>query len=360
LLLSAFFWTYAPGQIPAGWLADRFDVRTVYAVAFALWCSATLATSFMSTFAGLLFLRLLLGAGEAVVYPATSHIFAGTVPEERRGMANAIIDVGARLGPAVGTFGGALVVSHGGWRLLFLITGGCGIAWLVPWLAYRSRIPVPDKLERRERIKWEALLRRRALWGTIGGICGANYAWYFILNWMPLYLVHSRHLSMSSMAIWGSIPYVLMAASSLGGGILADWLVIRKMPLVLVRKTFLASGLVATAALLPVVLFPRVGVALAGLLSSCFVYGIYASNLYALTQALAGPRIAGWWTGIQNACGNLAGLISAIVSGWIIERTGSFAIAFLLASGTCIIGAGSFWLLVRETGYKEPELSREF
>jgi len=146
LLLSAFFWTYAVAQIGSGWLVDRVEVRWVYAAGFLLWSSATLATAFVGSFAGLLSMRLLLGVGESVTYPATSRILAVVIPERRRGLANSLVDLGARLGPALGTMCGALLVARLGWRGLFLIAGGAGLIWLVPWLvkAPRRLTPAPQ------------------------------------------------------------------------------------------------------------------------------------------------------------------------------------------------------------------------
>ena len=102
-LFSAFFWSYALFQLVSGWLVDRYDVKWVYAGGFVLWSAATLAMSFFSTFAAFFALRLLLGIGESVAYPATSRILAEHLPEDRRGLANGLIDAGSKLGPALST-----------------------------------------------------------------------------------------------------------------------------------------------------------------------------------------------------------------------------------------------------------------
>jgi len=348
LLLSSFYWTYAACQLLAGWLADRFEVRTVYAAGFLLWSLATLSTSFAASFAGLLCLRLLLGVGESVTYPASSRILATVIPENRRGLANSLVDLGARIGPALGTMCGALLIVKLGWRGLFLITGTAGMIWLVPWLIWAPRVLVPVVAKQEVGPGWGQLLRRRAVWGTCGGLCGANYAWYFILSWLPSYLVRERHFSLSSVAIWGALPYLCMAVSSLTCGILADRLISRGGSAVRVRRGFLVTGLLLTAVCLPLVLVPRVEWAVAGLCMACLTFGIYASNLFSLTQTLAGPEASGRWTGLQNACGNLAGIVSPILTGWIVGKTGEFAFAFVAAGIACLAGAASFGLLVRE------------
>ncbi|HUB32633.1 MAG TPA: MFS transporter [Bryobacteraceae bacterium] len=346
LLLSAFFWTYAACQIPAGWLVDRIEVRWVYAVGFLLWSMATLGTAAAASFGGLLSMRLLLGVGESITYPATSRVLAAVFPEQRRGLANSLVDLGARLGPALGTMCGALLVAAISWRGLFVVTGLGALIWLAPWLACAPRqlaasahVTGPD---------WSGLLRRKAVWGTCAGLCGANYAWYFLLSWLPSYLVRERHFSLNSVAIWGAMPYVCMAISSITGGILADRWIARGASAVRVRRGFLVTGLVLTAVLLPSVLLPHIEWAIGGLLLSCLAFGIYASNVFALTQTLAGPDAAGRWTGLQNACGNLAGIVSPALTGWIVSTTGHFAIAFIAAGMACLCGASSFHFLVKD------------
>ena len=134
LLLSGFFWTYALCQIAAGWLVDRYDAYRVYAAGFLVWSAATALTGFAAGFGVLFGLRLVLGAGESVAYPAYSRMIADDFPERRRGLANALLDAGSKAGPAVGTLIGGLIVARWGWRPLFLALGFGALAWLVPWV----------------------------------------------------------------------------------------------------------------------------------------------------------------------------------------------------------------------------------
>lgn len=347
LLLSAFYWTYAVGQIFTGWLVDRFDVRWIYTIAVLIWSFSTFSIGITSSFAVMLCMLLLLGLGEAVAYPACSRVIISVFPETRRGLANSVIDMmGARLGPALGTLCGGLMVARLGWRWLFLLSGGAGLVWLIPWMFLAPRRPAQAERVVAVEIGWADLLRRRALWGTCCGQFGANYAWYFLLSWLPSYLVKDRHFSLSAMAVWAAAPYFLMALTSIGGGVLADRLIVRGASAVRVRQTFVCAGLLLTSFLLPLVLIPRIEWALAGLLVACFAYGIYASNLWALSQTLAGSTAAGRWTGFQNACANVAGVVAAMLTGLIVARTGQFALAFMGASLACLFGAASYWFLV--------------
>jgi MFS family permease len=354
MLLSSFFWSYTVAQLLSGWLVDRLDVRWVYAAGFALWSLATLCTAAASTFVGFLILRVLLGLGESVTYPANSRILVTAFPESRRGLANAVTNLGSRFGPSLGTALGALLVARTGWQGLFLITGGVGLLWLVPWLVWGPRgsagarqagdVKPPAK---NVGITWAQLVRRRDVWGTCGGLFGANLTWYFFLSWLPYYLVRERGMTMGSVALWGSLPYVFMAMALLAGGIMADRLIARGGAPARVRKTFLVTGLLMAAVLAPTILLARIELALTGLSLTCVAFGAYVSNLWAMTQTLAGPGAAGRWTGMQNACGNVAGIISPAATGWLIARTGSFELAFIGASVACVGAAASFGLLIR-------------
>jgi MFS family permease len=348
VLLSAFFWTYSASLIGAGWLVDRFEVRWVYAAGFLLCSLSTFSTGLVTSFSALLCMRLLLGVGASISYPANSRILATVFSENRRGLANALTDLGGRLGPLLGTLCGALLVTKAGWRSLFLISGIGALIWLVPWLIWAPQTIVPAAASRKPTVSWAELLRRRDVWGTFGGLFGANYAWNFLSNYLPSYLVRERHFTMNSVAIWGALPYLFMAVSLIGGGIVADRWISRGASAVRVRRGFAASGLVVSAVLLPLTLLPRVEWAFAGLFLTCLAFGTYLSNLWALTQTLAGPQAAGRWTGMQNACGNLAGILSPMVTGWLVTKTGHYSIAFLAASLACLGGAASFRLLVRD------------
>jgi len=352
VLLSAFFWTYSASLIGAGWLVDQIEVRWIYALGFLLWCTATLSTSLATSFTALIFTRLLLGVGESVTYPSNSRILATVFPENRRGLANAVTDLGGRVGPLFGTLGGALLVKAAGWRGLFFITGSVGLLWIVPWLIWAPRGILSATSANQTPIGWTELLTRRDVWGTFGGLFGANCFWYFLMNWLPSYLVRERHFSMGRLAIWGAIPYLLMAISSVTAGFFADRWISAGGSAVAVRRGFLVTGLVLAAVFLPLCLVPKIEMALAALFVTCLALGLYFSNLWALTQTLAGPQAAGRWTGMQNACGNVAGILSPMITGWIVNRTGRFALAFAAASAACLAGAASFGLLVRDPNEK--------
>ena len=154
---------------------------------------------------------------------------------------------------------------------------------------------------------------------------------------------------MQSMAVLGSLPFGAMACTSVLGGWLSDWLIRRGHSATGVRKTFVTSGLLlCCVTLLPaaVVRSPEQCVML--LVISCAALGFFTSNVWAITQTLAGPKAAGSWTGVQNAIGNLGGVISPLLTGVVVARTGSYYLAFATASVMLVLGAGSYLFLVGE------------
>ncbi len=346
LLLSAFFWTYACLLPFAGWLVDRFDVNWVLAAGFALWSCATTVTGIVHTFAALFLLRLLLGTGESVAYPAYSKIIALHFPEEHRGLANSIVNAGLMLGPGLGMLMGGMLMARFGWRPFFIVLGLVSLLWLVPWVGcmpggdealHLTPTGVPSLAE---------FLGLRSAWGSCAGLFSSNYLNYFLITWLPFYLVRERHFSMDKMATVGGTAYLVAAASTALAGWLSDrWIVAGATP-TLVRKTFAGAGVGFAGIFLGLAALsgPRLCVLMLTL-GAVFI-GVTGSNVFAITQTLAGPYAAGRWTGFQNAVGNLAGVVAPALAGLILQRTGHFEWAFALATVVALLGAASWFFLV--------------
>ncbi|HWB95729.1 MAG TPA: MFS transporter, partial [Bryobacteraceae bacterium] len=177
------------------------------------------------------------------------------------------------------------------------------------------------------------ILGRRDAWGTSIAMFCFGSVWYFLLTWLPSYLVMERHFRMETMAILGSLPYWAVAASAMTCGWASDRWIARGGSATRVRKTFAVGGLALMGALmLPVAWASDAGVAVGLLVLAYLALGMFSSNVWAISQTLAGPLAAGQWTGIQNAVGNLGGVLSPLVTGLIVSRTHSFFLAFLAAA----------------------------
>jgi MFS family permease len=345
LLLSSFFWSYALCQIVSGWVVDRWNVNVVMITGFVLWSGATAATGWAVGFGMLFAFRLLLGVGESVAYPCYSKIFVQRLDERQRGVANALIDAGTKFGPALGTLVGGLVVAHWGWRALFVVLGLAGLLWVPAWLrwmprdetvragAVRPAAPPPGFLE---------ILRHRSVPATfIGHFCG-NYFYYFLLTWLPYYLVQERHFSTKTMAYVGALPPLFAGCST----ILAGWLSYRALRAgatpTRVRKTCTVTGLTLATVVVFVPLTSNTTAAMAVLLFASVAYGIFASSHWAITQTLAGPLAAGRWSGLQNFVGNLAGVVAPALTGYVVDRTGNFIWAFAAIGIVTLTGATAY------------------
>lgn len=349
LLLSSFFWTYAAFQIPSGWLIDRYNVYWVYGAGYFIWSAATALTGFANSYSLILGLRLLLGLAEAVAYPAYSKIIAAGFPESKRGLPNALIDAGSKMGPFLGLLiGGSIIAAHG-WRAMFISIGGLSLLWLIPWVwvirkggkwtaASAKTENGPGVLE---------IFRQAPAWGTFIGLLGWNYAWYFQLTWFPSYLRREREFSPELMATLGSIPFLAVAASSIFGGWFSDYLITRGASATLVRKGFLLAGCSGALLMFPVVVVRDPTLSIVLMTSACLVFGLFTSNVWAVTQCLAGSSAAGKWTGIQNSFGNLSGIFAPYLTGWILKETNSFLWAFAAACGALLMSAISYLVLVR-------------
>lgn len=346
-IYSAFFITYAAFQIVAGWLVDRFNVNRTLAAGFLIWSTAMLFTGAATGFAMLFTLRLILGVGESVAYPSYSKILAGNFREQQRGFANAAIDAGSKLGPFLGIFVGGLFMAKFGWRIFFFITGGLSLLWLIPWLWFAPK-DQPLAKEQVGRVPSLAeICSKREAWGTFFGLFCSNYVWYFIVTWLPGYFRDELHYTQEQLAVFGSLPLLSVAFSTLLFGYLSDrWIASGASP-TKVRKTFTTFGLLLSTIMLPAALVRDPIVSLVLLCAATFAYGIFSSNLWAITQTCAGPYAAGRWTGMQNFIGNLSGILAPTLTGWIVQETGQFYFAFVVCTGLLVVGAVCFGVVVR-------------
>jgi MFS transporter, ACS family, D-galactonate transporter len=350
ILLSAFFWTYAAMQPVAGWLVDRFNVCWALAIGYFLWSGATAVTGAVTSFQALLVFRLILGAGESIAYPAYSKILMNYFPRHRLAFANALIDAGAKLGPAAGTLIGGLLVTRLGWRVFFIALGLISLLWLLPWALWAPR--ASDRLTKVAPAGaagpgFLEILRLPVAWGTFIGHFGGNYLIYFLLTWLPSYLVSERGFTMDQMAVFGSLPYVVIAASAISMGWFSDHLIQRGASVTKVRIGFAAGGLAGSAIIVLVPLIPGHLPALAVLWVACAFYGVFTPNLWAIPQTISGPEATGKWSGLQNCFGNLAGVIAPALTGFVVSRTGRFSLAFVSVAVVVAIGSCAYLFIVR-------------
>jgi MFS family permease len=349
LLLSAFYWTYTCMQIPIGWLAERYGAQRILAAGLTLWASSTMLIGIAHSFAALLVLRLLLGLGESSGFPSVAKIMAVVVPPQGLGTSNGIVALAYLIGPAVGTFAGGMLMAHYGWRSSFLWFGALSLLWLLPWSRVMGDVRAATRPSAAAASPtWGMILKQPSLWGTGLGLFSSNYVFYFMLNWLPSYLQEERGFSTVRMTQYATAAYVGSAASAFLVGLAIDRYMRRGGSANTGYKSVMAVAHVGSVACMLGMASGSPTLALASMFVYLALCGASSPGVYAMCQILAGPRASGRWVGVQNSIGALAGIVAPAATGFIVEATGSYTNAFVVASAVSLLGLiGWIWMVPR-------------
>jgi MFS family permease len=366
LLFSAFFWAYALLQIPSGVLLDRFGVTRIGRLSILLWTAASMLTAIAGGFGGLLLARVVLGVAEAPGFPANAKAVGHWFPRAERATATAIFDAAAKFSNVIGVPLVAFVTVAAGWRWGFGATAALSMGYfLVFWRFYRD--PSADRhlsaTEHRLILDGGAisegsssqgsggmlvyLLRARKVWGLTIGFSCYGYCFYFLLTWLPGYLVQTMNQSILQSAGYTAIPWLCATVADLiVGGWWVDRLIRQGHDENRVRKSVLVGGMLVGLAVFGAVLTldPRwailwISLALSGLAASAPV----GWSLPALIAPRGATASVG---GIMNFMNNLMGIAAPIATGAIVAVTHSFAGAFFLAGVILIAGICSYVFLL--------------
>jgi MFS transporter, ACS family, D-galactonate transporter len=344
LLLSAFFWSYAFMQVPAGLCVDRFPIRWFYAAMFTLWSLACGLTGFVGSLATFLALRVLLGIGESVYFPGGTKVVYLLFPPKARGLPSGLFNSGTRLGFAVGGVVVPPLIVAFGWRAMFAIVGFGSLVWLLPWLYV-----VPGRIHSDAAVAPTTTVRlptfNRNLLGICLGFFCFDYFLYLLLTWLPDYLVQARHLTMMRAGVYSALPFLAFGVSEVLGGGIADRLMRRGWTETRARKTVVTVGLLAGLLLIPAVFVSSGETAIAFIIGACFV-GLSTGNSIAIVQACAPAKEIAAWSGMQNLAGNLGGIVAPLLTGILISRTGSYVPGFILAAVLVVAGILPYWFVL--------------
>jgi MFS transporter, ACS family, glucarate transporter len=376
-VFSAFFWGYALFQTLGGWLADRFGPRSVLTTGVVWWGIFTSLTAAVSPRLGgaifvLVAVRFLLGAGEAIIFPASNQFISCWIPTQERGFANGLIFAGVGAGagsaPAIVTY----IMLHYGWRWSFWFSALVGL--LVGAIWYFSSRDAPEShpmvspaelahIERgrsllsqsaasnRNEVSWSSILQSREVWAvTLSYFCYGYVAAIFF-TWFYIYLIEVRGLNLKSSAVYSMVPPIAMVVCSLLGGAINDRLSVaygRRVG----RCGIAAFGLALAAILL--VLGSRAGSAsLASLVLAGGAGALYLaqSSYWSVTADIAGPS-AGSVSGFMNMGAQLGSAVTALLTPFIASRVG-WTYPFVAAAILSALGAVA-WLAVDPSRNLEP------
>ena len=355
LLLSAFFCSYALMQVPVGWCVDRYNLRWIYSVLFALWSFACGLTGLAGSLGVLIAFRVLLGIGESIYLPGGTKIVSVLFEPRERGLPSGIFDSGSRAGLFLGAPAVAWLVVLLGWRKMFFFVGFSALVWLIPWwIVFPARIsgqrPGADRHGAPESF-WTVLrhLRSRDLIGICLGFFCFDYYWYLLVTWLPDYLVTVRHLTIMKAGLYASLPYLVWGVSEPLGGWIADRLVVMGWDETHSRKWLITVAFVSGLLLIPAARVESAHSAILFIMGGSLV-GLATGNLFAILQTCAPPEEVGVWTGFENFAGNVGGILAPAATGFLIARTGSYLPGFALAAFVLLTGLLAYWFVVGKLG----------
>ena len=362
ILLSAFSWTYAFAQLPTGLLVDRIGPRRLLAAGLALWSLAQAGGGLARGFGSLVATRAVLGVGEAPQFPTGARVVSNWYPVRERGLPTGLFNASSSLGPALAPPILTALMEGFGWRWMFFVMGAAGLAAAVAWyLVYRD--PDDSGLSEDELkglrggpraadvsfAQWLGLFRHVTTWGMTLGFAGALYLIWLYLTWLPGFLKDEHHMSNMKVGVAASVPFVFGFFGSLAGGWLSDRLSKRGLSPVLSRKLPIIAGLFGMAVFtIPAALTRDANLAVFWIALAVFCGNVSTANAWALVTATAPPNCVASLGSIQNFGGYFGGSFAPVVTGFVVERSGSFAPALILGAGVAFASALVYLFLVRE------------
>jgi len=378
-LSSAFSWTYALMQMPAGVLLDRFGVRRLGRISTLLWSLSSFATALSPGLIWFFGARLLLGVSESPTFPANAKAIGYWFTRDERGLATAITDAAAKFSTAVGVPLIGMLLLHFGWRWSFATTGMISLFYFgLFYRIYRNpsedsglsahehefilnggaQTEDPARAERGAPVAY--LLRQRKVYGLALGWGAYNYTFFLLLNWLPSYLSLSLHVDLLHSVFYTSVPWLLATVTDLlVGGWLVDALIQRGWNANRVRQIVMVGGMSLGLAILgaarahtPAVALIWISLALGGLAAA-------APVAWTVPSLIAPRESVGTLGGMVNFSGQIAAISAPIVTGYIAALTHSFAAAFATATGNLLLGiAGYVFLLGRIEPIPDPPENR--
>jgi ACS family D-galactonate transporter-like MFS transporter len=374
LVFSAFAYPYAVMQLGGGWLADRFGPRRVLAGLSLLWALATILTGLSWSVASLVAFRLLVGAGEGGAFPTATRAFAFWLPVRERGFAQGITHSFARLGGAVTPPIVLAIVARYGWRESFYVLGAASAVWTSVWLASFRDLPgehpwiterelmeigaqPPSVATRRQPTPWRQIVRRMWL-VTFVDFCYGWSLWVF-LTWLPSYLSDARKFEPGQIALMTMLPLMGGVVGDTLGGVMSDAIFRRTGNLRFARRAPLVVGLAgALAFMVPAIVIESAVSAVVLLAAAFFFLELTNAVLWTLPLDIA-HTYAGTAGGMMNTGFGVAGMISPVVFGVLIERTGHYELPLFISAALLLVGAiCAFWVDPTATVALQPIDSR--
>jgi len=356
LILSAFFWGYFCTQLIGGWMSDRFGGRRVLGAGVAIWSLATLLTPQAAaiSFAVLFAIRVVLGLGEGVNFPAIHSLTARWMLVSERARSLSLNFSGMYLGTVLALLASPMIIAAFGWPALFYISGALGLVWVLAWMLAAADRPEDSRHissaeiaaitssrnaeARAGRVPWAKIMREKAVWAIVLAHFCSNFGFNILLLWLPTYLQHTFGVAVARVGIYSIVPWIASFVVVNSGGWIADAMLLRGTSVGATRKLMqsCAFGIGALPLLaLPAARSPAAAIALITISAAANGLGLAA---YGVNHLDVGPTYAGVLMGISNTIAAIPGIIGVAVAGFIVQASGSFAAVFYLIAAVDVIG----------------------
>lgn len=350
-VFSAFAIPYAVFQLIGGWIGDRLGPRFTLTACCAIVTAATMLTGAAGGFVSLFALRVALGFGEGAAFPTATRAMSSWTPVGSWAFAQGITHSFSRIGNALTPALVAALLAFVSWRASFVILGSTSLVWLLAWFRYFRNDPrehpaiteadlakLPARHEiRRQAIPWMRLARC-ILPVTLVDFCYGWTLWLF-LSWIPSFFLENYHLNLQASAMFSVGVLSAGVVGDTVGGVVSDRLLHKTGSLLVARRSVIVAGFLgAFLFLLPVVLIHNLTVAAAGLTLAFFFAELIVAPIWSVPMDIA-PRYAGTASGMMNFGFAVAGLVSPSSFGYLVDRTGSWAIPFIGSIVLLLVGA---------------------
>jgi len=380
ILLSAFSVAYAFAQLPLGLIIDRLGSKIALGASLLAWSVAQSLCGLVNSFGGFMGLRVLLGIGEAPMFPSAAKALSEWFDANERGTPTGIVWSSTCLGPCLAPPLLTLFMVNFGWRGMFIITGVIGIVLALCWLTfYKSKarylaelaaqgqaLPSEQPAPRADAVQapkasyfagWLDLFKHRSTWGAVLGFMGVIYMLWLHLTWLPGYFEREHGLNLYDTAWVVSLAYGFGAVGTIVAGRFCDLLVRRGMSVLASRKFSVITGLVLAALFtLPLSYVSGLTGGVILLCLALFSINMASATAWMIVNTIVdSPRVASFGS-IQNFGGYIAGSVAPIVTGFSIQYSGSFNTAFMISAVVALCSALAYFLLLKAPigGADEP------
>ena len=373
MAFSVFGYPYLVCQVLGGWFGDRFGARRTLIACGLIWSAATMLTGLVGGLWTLLAARMLLGLGEGATFPTATRAMSTWLPGGKSGSAQGITHAAARLGNAITPPAIVALIAWVSWRGSFIVTGLISLAWVITWAWYYRddprqhsgvtaadllRMPAPRTVAaQRGPTPWGPLLRRMAP-VTFVYFCYGWTLWTF-LSWVPQFMLHAYKLNLKDSALFAALVFGGGVLGDALGGWLSDAILRRTGSLLRARRDLIIAGLLGSLACSAPILFITDPVLAALSLGGAFFFAeLTIGPMWAIPMDIA-PAYSGTASGLMNSGSALAAILSPLVFGYIIDRTGNWSLPFWGTMGLLVVGmAAAFWMRPDRTFATEPALPR--